>query len=79
MCVTLNDIDYVRMALKPLPEALAWDTIASNLEAENGPEAAKQSKEALHRFLLSADEDMRNQIALIVEKIGERVSNLDGG
>ncbi|XP_065826132.1 protein unc-13 homolog D-like isoform X2 [Oscarella lobularis] len=74
LCVTLNDIDYVQKALKPLPEAFDWDKVTLSLEAEMGLNAAKQSQRTLHALLPSSDENISNQIAVIVEKIGERMT-----
>eukprot|EP00118_Oscarella_pearsei_P016781 m.162435 g.162435 ORF g.162435 m.162435 type:complete len:1179 (+) comp38842_c1_seq6:139-3675(+) len=73
LCVTFNDIDYVRRALEPLPESLAWEDIICALENENGAESAAHSKKTLYTFLHSADEDIQNSIGVIIEKVSEKM------
>ena len=73
MCVTLNDIEYMRLWLSKLPENLGWEDIINAMMAAHGERGGKHARTALENMLSSSDEDMLNKIADAIEHIGQRV------
>lgn len=73
LCVTLNDIEYMRLWLKTLPESLGWEDVINALVVAHGERGGKHARTALENMLSSSDEDMLNKIAAAIEHIGQQV------
>ena len=73
MCVTLNDIEYMRLWLSKLPENLGWEDVINAMMEAHGERGGKHARTALENMLSSSDEDMLNKIADAIEHIGQRV------
>ena len=75
MCITINDIEQVRRALKPLPDALKFNQIISSIEQHQGEKVAKQAKGQLMGILKAADEEMIRKIKLVVDRVADKVGH----
>ena len=73
LCVTLNDIEYMRLWLKKLPESLAWEDVINAMMVAHGERGGKHARTALENMLSSSDEDMLNKVAVAIEHIGQQV------
>ncbi|KAJ7390160.1 BAI1-associated protein [Desmophyllum pertusum] len=73
LCVTLNDIEYMRLWLSKLPENLGWEDVISAMMDAHGERGGKHARTALENMLSSSDEDMLNKIADAVEHIGQKM------
>lgn len=73
LCVTLNDIEYMRLWLKTLPESLGWEDVINALVVAHGERGGKHARTALENMLSSSDEDMLNKIAAAIEHIGQQM------
>ncbi|XP_020607339.1 BAI1-associated protein 3-like isoform X2 [Orbicella faveolata] len=73
LCVTLNDIEYMRLWLSKLPENLGWEDVINAMMAAHGERGGKHARTALENMLSSSDEDMLNKIADAIEHIGQRM------
>ena len=73
LCVTLNDIEYMRLWLKKLPESLGWEDVISAMMVAHGERGGKHARTALENMLSSSDEDMLNKVAVAIEHIGQQV------
>ena len=73
LCVTLNDIEYMRLWLAKLPESLGWEDVINAMMVAHGERGGKHARTALENMLSSSDEDMLNKIADAIEHIGQRV------
>ncbi|KAK2162506.1 hypothetical protein LSH36_97g03031 [Paralvinella palmiformis] len=72
LCITINDIEQVRRALKPLPDALKFNQIISSIEQHQGEKVAKQAKGQLMGILKAADEEMIRKIKLVVDRVADK-------
>lgn len=73
LCVTLNNIEYMRLWLSKLPENLGWEDVINAMIAAHGERGGKHARTALENMLSSSDEDMLNKIADAIEHIGQRM------
>lgn len=73
LCVTINNIEQVRRALKPLPETLGYSEIQKNMEKSHGEKGLRQVKTALHNMLRKADEEMTRRIKNVVDRVADKV------
>lgn len=73
LCVTLNNIEYMRLWLSKLPEKLGWEDVINALITAHGERGGKHARSALENMLCSADDDMLNKVADAIEHIGQRV------
>ncbi len=73
LCITINDIEQVRRALKPLPEALRWADILHSIERTSGERSSKEAKIMLYSVIRCADEDMVRKIKQVVDRVADRV------
>ena len=73
MCVTLNDIEYMRLWLAKLPERMGWEEVINAMMVAHGERGGNHARTALENVLSSSDEDMLNKVAAAVEHIGQRV------
>lgn len=73
LCVTLNNIEYMRLWLSKLPEMLGWEDVINALTTAHGERGGKHARSALENMLCSADDDMLNKVADAIEHIGHRM------
>eukprot|EP00118_Oscarella_pearsei_P012338 m.90077 g.90077 ORF g.90077 m.90077 type:complete len:1167 (+) comp36639_c0_seq15:88-3588(+) len=74
LCITLNNVEYVRTNMLLLPVKLNWERTLQDLGSGLGRgNASSQGRETLRTLLASADEDLENEIIVVIEKIGERM------
>lgn len=75
LCITINDIEQVRRALKPLPEALRFAEIVRAVERDRGERSAKEAKISLYSIIRCADEDMTRKMKTVVDRVADKVTN----
>ena len=63
LCVTLNDLEYMRLWLAELPVSLDWDDVVNAMERAHGTRGGQHARSAMESVLNSADEDMMNKTA----------------
>ncbi|CAH3143387.1 unnamed protein product [Porites evermanni] len=73
LCVTLNDIEYMRLWLAKLPERMGWEEVINAMMVAHGERGGNHARTALENMLSSSDEDMLNKVAAAVEHIGQRM------
>lgn len=73
LCVTLNDLEYMRLWLADLPVSLDWDDVVNAMERAHGTRGGQHARTSMEGVLNSADEDMMNKIAKAIEHIGNQV------
>lgn len=74
--MTLNDIEFIRNWLSNLPDMMALDDVVVAMTKVHGEKGGKHVHESINNVVESADEDMMNKIASIIEHIGQKVSRL---
>uniref|UniRef100_A0A6P8IKU0 BAI1-associated protein 3-like isoform X2 n=1 Tax=Actinia tenebrosa TaxID=6105 RepID=A0A6P8IKU0_ACTTE len=74
LCVTLNDIEYIRLWLERLPTILGIDQVVSAMTRAHGENSGKHAKTSIDTVISSADEDMLNKIAKIIGHIGQKMA-----
>ncbi|XP_065899174.1 BAI1-associated protein 3-like [Dysidea avara] len=75
LCISLNDIEYVRKELSRIPETLQFDTMISNLAAVEGKQQGEEALTTLINLINSADDDVKIRINQLISSIGEQISN----
>lgn len=75
MCVTMNDLEYVRRALSLLPNELQLDTLLETIEAADSENF--ECREEMSSLLDSTVNTTETEIALIVSRIGLKVINFE--
>ncbi|XP_064617037.1 BAI1-associated protein 3-like [Liolophura sinensis] len=73
LCITINNIEQVRRALKPLPETLGYSDIQKNMEKSHGEKGLRQVKTALHNMLRKADDEMTRRIKNVVDRVADKM------
>ncbi|ELU07462.1 hypothetical protein CAPTEDRAFT_226475 [Capitella teleta] len=73
LCITINDIEQVRRALRPLPEALKFAHIAHAVEKQQGDNRGKQARANLAAILKSADDVMIQKIKQVVDRVADKM------
>ena len=76
LCRTIDDIEQVRRALRPLPEALRYREIAQCMELKSGERTARQAFSSLVSIVKSADDNMGRKIKQVVDRVADKVSML---
>ncbi|XP_033744420.1 BAI1-associated protein 3-like isoform X1 [Pecten maximus] len=71
LCITINNIEQVRRALKPLPEMLRFADIQRAVEASNG--TGKGCKFNLSTIVKEADECMVRKIKTVVDRVADKM------
>ncbi|XP_021344674.1 protein unc-13 homolog 4B-like, partial [Mizuhopecten yessoensis] len=71
LCITINNIEQVRRALKPLPEMLRFSDIQRAVESNNG--TGKGYKFNLNTIVKEADECMVKKIKTVVDRVADKV------
>ncbi|XP_065899176.1 BAI1-associated protein 3-like isoform X2 [Dysidea avara] len=75
LCISLNDIEYVRKELSKIPETLQFDAMISQLEAVEGKRQSEVARKTLDNLIDSADDDVKILINQLISSIGEQISN----
>ncbi|KAH9504089.1 BAI1-associated protein 3 [Bulinus truncatus] len=80
LCITINNIEQVRRALKPLPTLLDFSEIQQALElARDDPHPPKEAttgllgKASLQGIIKQADEDMIRKILQVVDRVADKM------
>lgn len=72
MCVTLNDIEYVRRNLSLLPNELQLDPLLETIESADRENF--ECREEVSSLLDTTVNEMESQISMIVSYIGMKVT-----
>jgi BAI1-associated protein 3 len=73
LCITLNNINYVRKTLDTLPDCLKWDQLVSDLDLSGDSEAAESSRAKLWGQVTSANNGIVKKRSQIISRIGEKM------
>ncbi|XP_013387652.1 BAI1-associated protein 3 isoform X2 [Lingula anatina] len=73
LCITINNIEQVRKALKPLPEQLHFAEIEHAVGKAHGEHAERQTRQALHKLIEGADKEMVQKIKQVVDRVADRM------
>ena len=74
LCITLNNIEHVRVYLDNLPQLLQWDKNIKDLTIEHHDQiAGKNTLDALHRLTAMASEDVLMKSSMLEKKIADRM------
>ncbi|ESO87159.1 hypothetical protein LOTGIDRAFT_91451, partial [Lottia gigantea] len=71
LCITINNIEQVRRALKPLPETLNFHEIKKAVEVSNGEH--KTQGQTLNNLIKKADDMMVRKIKQVVERVADKM------
>ncbi|XP_052229255.1 protein unc-13 homolog D-like [Dreissena polymorpha] len=70
LCITVNNIEHVRLYLSKLPELLAWDDIVLNISARHHSEiVGKQAHDTLQRLTDMANNEILSNCASLLKQI----------
>lgn len=69
----LNDIEYMRLWIKSLPQSLDWEHVINALVSAHGEKGGNHARASMENMLSGADDDMLNKIGVAVTNIGQRV------
>ena len=72
LCITINNIEQVRRALKQLPETLNFVNIQHAIEQNEGGELGVKSN--LHATVKEADQMMLSKIQRVVDHVADKVA-----
>ncbi|XP_012938071.1 BAI1-associated protein 3, partial [Aplysia californica] len=74
MCITLNNIEHVRMFLSELPQRLNWEAVTSSLSLKHeNPMVGERALSTLHRLTQNAHTDVLQMSAKILKCVGEKM------
>ena len=73
MCISLNDIQYVREELLKIPEVFQFDALISRLAAVEGDQHAIVARKTLENLISSADEDVNSLLKQVASSVSEEV------
>jgi len=76
LCISLNDIEYVREELSKIPETLQFKAVISRLGQVEGDTHAINARHTLMTLINNANDDMKLLINNLMSSVGEQVSNL---
>lgn len=71
MCVTINDLEYVRRSLSLLPNELQLDTMLETIEAVDNENF--EYREEITSLLDTTINDLESEITIIVSRVGVKV------
>ncbi|XP_065899170.1 BAI1-associated protein 3-like isoform X2 [Dysidea avara] len=74
LCISLNDIQYVREQLSEIPETLKFDKVISELSQVEGDQQAMIARKTLESLIKSADDDVKFLLNQVASSIGEQMS-----
>ncbi|KAH9365648.1 hypothetical protein HPB48_013136 [Haemaphysalis longicornis] len=72
VCIVINNMEYVRRALKPLHNELELEPIVAAIEQAEGDRAADKCRAAFQALLHNADEDVVHKILTIIAGLSEK-------
>ncbi|KAH8037814.1 hypothetical protein HPB51_017314 [Rhipicephalus microplus] len=72
VCIVINNMEYVRRALKPLHNELELEPIIAAIEQAEGDRAADKCRAAFQALLHNADEDVVHKILTIIAGLSEK-------
>ena len=75
LCISLNDIEYVREQLSKIPVALKFDAIISRMSEVEGDEQAVNARHTLTNMIEAANDSMLICFDEIAHSIGKQVRN----
>ncbi|XP_075725244.1 BAI1-associated protein 3-like isoform X2 [Rhipicephalus microplus] len=73
VCIVINNMEYVRRALKPLHNELELEPIIAAIEQAEGDRAADKCRAAFQALLHNADEDVVHKILTIIAGLSEKM------
>ncbi|XP_049523887.1 BAI1-associated protein 3-like [Dermacentor silvarum] len=73
VCIVINNMEYVRRALKPLHAELDLEPIIAAIEQAEGDRAADKCRAAFQALLHNADEDVVHKILTIIAGLSEKM------
>ncbi|XP_077526534.1 BAI1-associated protein 3-like isoform X2 [Haemaphysalis longicornis] len=73
VCIVINNMEYVRRALKPLHNELELEPIVAAIEQAEGDRAADKCRAAFQALLHNADEDVVHKILTIIAGLSEKM------
>lgn len=68
LCITINNVEHVRKALKPLPDTLQFDRLQTELEKSNVKLQAN-----LYTMIKDADSNMSKKIKQVVDRVADKM------
>lgn len=74
MCVTVNDLEYVRRTLSLLPNELQLDTMLETIEAVDNENF--ECREEISAILDTTINDLESEIILVISRIRVKVWNI---
>ncbi|KAK3709664.1 hypothetical protein QZH41_010991, partial [Actinostola sp. cb2023] len=69
LCVTLNDIEHIRVWLSELPAMMNMDSVVEAMTKVHGEKGGQHVQSSISTVVSSADEDMLNKIGTVIEHI----------
>ncbi|WAR22412.1 UN13D-like protein [Mya arenaria] len=74
LCITLNNIDHVRLYLSELPELLAWDTVIMRISTHhNNAAVGKQALGTLQRLIDTTNDEISSKCKSLLRQICEKM------
>jgi len=75
LCISLNDIEYVRGELSKTPETLRFDALISRLAAVEGDQHAVVARKTLLNLISSANDDVNFLLRQVASSVTKEVIN----
>lgn len=75
MCVTVNDLEYVRRSLSVLGAELHVETVLEAVEAAIGDAGRQQWRQALYAMLEGAINQLEARALQVINKVAAKVSH----
>lgn len=69
LCITINNVEHVRKALKPLPDTLQFDRLQSELDKSN-----VRIQTNLYTMIKESDSNMSKKIKTVVDRVADKVN-----
>ncbi|WAR02420.1 BAIP3-like protein [Mya arenaria] len=74
LCITVNNIEHVRLYLSELSELLAWDTVIMMISTSHNDDAVgKQAHDTLQRLIDTANEEILSKCAGLLQQICDKM------
>lgn len=75
LCITLNNIEHVRLYMDELSELLEWDHVAEAISlAHEDPQVGKQALRTWNRLIRTAHEDVLMKSQLLLQQITAKMN-----
>ncbi|XP_063444013.1 BAI1-associated protein 3-like isoform X1 [Mytilus trossulus] len=68
LCITINNVEHVRKALKPLPDTLQFDRLQSELDKSN-----VRIQTNLYTMIKESDSNMSKKIKTVVDRVADKM------